>query len=177
MCTWVKLLYVKLLLYATLVLDSLYSGSEKYSNILRNFLLCIMLYTTFWNYIGTVGRHDCRDYIGKIWNGFENLYRSYELFIGTIHICKVFGQSVIYYINKLRYLATPSLALIGCSRLLMLYTNFSLTVCLQWMSYNFYVHRISEWLKTYRCQNQISMYIFGLVSNFTSKNAIVTLKC
>ena len=34
----------------------------------------ISLYKTFWKFISIVTRHDCHDYIGQIWNQFENVY-------------------------------------------------------------------------------------------------------
>lgn len=52
----------------------------------------------------TVTRHDFRDYIEKFWNASENLYRSYKIFIESVHLAKLtklFEQSIIRYgINK-----------------------------------------------------------------------------
>lgn len=44
-----------------------------------------------------------RDYINKTWNGSEDVYRSYNIFIGNINfikINKVFEQLIIHYISK-----------------------------------------------------------------------------
>lgn len=44
-----------------------------------------------------------RDYNNKTWNGSEDVYRSYSIFIGNINfikINKVFEQLIIHYISK-----------------------------------------------------------------------------
>ena len=49
--------------------------------------LCI-LYKSFWNFINIIMKHDCRDYIGKIWNQSESVCRSYEILIENVHLLK-----------------------------------------------------------------------------------------
>ena len=46
------------------------------------------------------------DYIGKIWNASQNIYKNYEILTRIIHfskVTKVFKQSNIQYINKPQY--------------------------------------------------------------------------
>ena len=46
--------------------NEIYTGSRKY---FRSFItIMCWLYKAFWSFIGTVMRHDCYDYIGRIWN-------------------------------------------------------------------------------------------------------------
>ena len=63
-----------------------------------------------------------------------DIYSTYKIFLRNIYFAKfitVFQQSIISYINKLKYLARPFVILIVCLGLLfMLYINFSLTICL-----------------------------------------------
>lgn len=51
---------------------------------------------------------DYRDYIGENSNGFENIYKSYFIFIGSTYASfkanKIFRQSTIRYIDKSRYI-------------------------------------------------------------------------
>lgn len=50
-----------------------------------------------------VTRQIYRDYNSKTWNGSEDVYRSYNIFIGNINfikINKVFEQLIIHYISK-----------------------------------------------------------------------------
>lgn len=74
----------------------MYTGSRKYSNASGNFIYIFVLYKTFWNFIDAVTGHDHRDYIGQIWNGPENVYRSCKIFIESMHFVKVI-KAFIYY--------------------------------------------------------------------------------
>lgn len=47
-----------------------------------------VLYEIFWNFIGTVMKHDCHDFIGKIFSQSGNVYCSYKIFIAEIYFIK-----------------------------------------------------------------------------------------
>ena len=47
------------------------------------------LYKTFWNCFGVVTGWYWRDYNSKLWNRFENAYRSCSIFIGRIFLSKI----------------------------------------------------------------------------------------
>lgn len=47
-----------------------------------------VLYTTFWNFINSIMRRDCNNYIGKIWIQFENMYRNCKIFITNLYSIK-----------------------------------------------------------------------------------------
>lgn len=45
-----------------------------------------IFYKTLWNFNGAITRHDCHDYVGRIWNDIENVqYNNYKIF--TANIC------------------------------------------------------------------------------------------
>ena len=61
-----------------------------------------MLYKTSQTFI-IVKRFDYHDCLGKIRKESKNVYRSYKIFIASIHfteIIKIFKQRIIHYINK-----------------------------------------------------------------------------
>lgn len=51
------------------------------------FISCV-LYEIFWNFIGTVMKHYCHDYIGKIFSQSGIVYCSYKIFIADIYLIK-----------------------------------------------------------------------------------------
>lgn len=47
-----------------------------------------VLYEIFWNFIGTVMKHYCHDYIGKIFSQSGNVYCNHKIFIADIYLIK-----------------------------------------------------------------------------------------
>lgn len=45
----------------------------------------VILYFIFQNFIRTITRQDCYDYVVQILNQSENVYRSYKIFIANIY--------------------------------------------------------------------------------------------
>lgn len=44
-----------------------------------------VFHETFWNFIGTLTRQNCYNYIDTIWNWLEKIYRSCEIYICHEH--------------------------------------------------------------------------------------------
>lgn len=66
-------------------------SSAKYSYkllILRQLFTNIVctLYETFWNVIGTVTRHDYRDYVPKVRNKSANVRKSYKVLNSSTYL-------------------------------------------------------------------------------------------
>jgi hypothetical protein len=61
-----------------------------------------VLYKTSWNFIISVLRPTCHDYVIKIWNPSKNVYKNYEVFIVNIYtyLEKKF-MNFLYSINSL----------------------------------------------------------------------------
>ena len=57
---------------------------------------CI-LYKTLWNFNDAITRHDCHDYVDKIWNEFENVHtiftntNNYKIFTENICILNIYN--------------------------------------------------------------------------------------
>lgn len=69
--------FYRLLALFNITLYTKFSVSSKYSNIGRNFLQIHCVFCAkrkFWNSVSVVTRSDYYDYIGKIWNKFEDVY-------------------------------------------------------------------------------------------------------
>lgn len=47
-----------------------------------------VLYEIFWNFIGTIMKHDCHDPIGKMFSQSGNVYCNYKIYIADMYLIK-----------------------------------------------------------------------------------------
>lgn len=66
---------------------SLYYGSWKCLNVYMEYFYVCTMYVVFWNTIGIIMRHDCRDYTDFL-NQLEDVCRSYKTFTANVYLIK-----------------------------------------------------------------------------------------
>ena len=47
-----------------------------------------VLYEIFWNFIGTIMKHDCNDRISKMFSQSGNVYCNYKIYIADMYLIK-----------------------------------------------------------------------------------------
>ena len=52
------------------------------------------------NFLSTVTRHDYSDYIGKIWNTFENVYTSWKISIDMLQVIIPYTMLISHDIER-----------------------------------------------------------------------------